>query len=44
MLKDLIKETAAGGAAGVTSAGAVAGYRERIGDKRNWIAILVPFG
>ncbi len=32
MLKDLINEMAAGGAAGVTSAGAVAGYRERIGD------------
>jgi len=33
MLKELIEETAAGGAAGVTSAGAIAGFREPIGSK-----------
>jgi len=33
MLKDLIQEMAAGGAAGVTSAGAIAGFREPIGSK-----------
>ena len=33
MLKELIKETAAGGAAGVTSAGAIAGFREPLGSK-----------